>query len=338
MSEPLPSVESGAAEPPSPAEPPSTPATSWWRRALPFVVAVAFVAFTLVRVDLRAFARHLASVNAAGFLVFSFVFVLALLTSDSFATAIVYRRTVAPVSFREFWVLRGASYLPSILNHHVGQAILTYYVSRRYGVSLARMAGGTLLVYVSWMGCLFGAFCVSMVVAGMPLLWPALAFLVGLSYLGLIALRPARLARIKLLAPLFEAGLGGHVLALAVRLPHFVVLFLGTWLPFYFFDVSIPPREALVYMPMLMVVVTLPIAPQGLGTRDTFGNLFLAQFAAGATVAEQRAAVAAATTSWAVAFTLIEVALGLFLLKRAMPALEAGRSDTSPAPAPGAAG
>jgi hypothetical protein len=305
-------------------ETPSPAPAAWWRRALPFAVAIVFVGFTLARIDLRAFARALASVNAPAFAGFSVLFVLALLTSDSFATAVVYRRTVAPVTFRELWILRGASYLPSILNHHVGQAILTYYVSRRYQVSLARMAGGTLLVYVSWMGWLVGTGCVAMVAQGMPLLWPALVVLVGLAYLGVIALRPAKLAGVKLLAPLFDAGLGGHLLALAVRLPHFVVLFLGTWLPFYFFDVSIPPRSALVLMPLLMVLVTLPLAPQGLGTRDTFGNLFLAQFAAGATVAEQRAAVAAATASWAVAFTLVEVVLGLVLLKRALPALDAG--------------
>jgi hypothetical protein len=298
------------------------------------VVAIGCVAFTVARSDLRAFARALASVNAGAFGLFSVAFVLALLTTDSFATAVVYRRTVAPITFRELWVLRGASYLPSILNHHVGQAILTYYVSRRYQVSLARMAGGTLLVYVSWMGWLVGTGCVAMVAQGMSLLWPALVVVAGLGYLGIIALRPARLAEVKLLSPLFDAGLGGHILALAVRLPHFVVLFLGTWLPFYFFGVNIPPPSALVLMPLLMVLVTLPIAPQGLGTRDTFGNLFLAQFAAGATVAEQRAAVAAATTSWVVAFTLVEVVLGLVLLKRALPGLDGGGAREARPPSP----
>src|SRR5262249_22263336 len=174
-----------------------------WHRAVPFVVAIALIAFTLRKLDLRAFARHVAAVNTPAFLLFSGVFVVALLTAAAFASAIVYRRTVAPVSFREFWVLRGASYLPSILNHHVGQAILTFYVSRRYGVSLARMAGGTLLVYASWFGCLLGAGAIAKVVAGQS--WePAAMVAAGVAYLAIIAWRPAPLARIKLLAPLFE--------------------------------------------------------------------------------------------------------------------------------------
>lgn len=330
MSQPLSSAESA---PLGPVEPAAQKPAAWWRRALPFVIAVSLVAFILARVDLRTFARHLASVNAGLFLVFNVGFVLSLLTADAFATAAVYRRTVAPVSFKEFWILRGASYLPSILNHHVGQAILTYYVSRRYGVSLARMAGGTLLVYVSWLGCLLGAGAIGMMSARLSILWPALALLAGVAYLVVIALRPARLAGVKLLAPLFEAGLAGHVVAMLVRLPHFVVLFLGTWLPFAFFGVDIPVMAAVVYVPIVMVVSTLPISPQGVGTRDVAALTFFASFAPGQTPAEQGAAIAAATTSWAVGFTLVEAVLGLLLLKRAMPGLESG-STPAAAPAP----
>jgi len=310
------------AEPQAPPVPTAAP-SPWWRRALPFTIAFALIGATLYRIDMHAFLRHVAAVNAPAFFLFAALFVVALLTADAFATAIVYRRTVAPVSFREFWILRGASYLPSILNHHVGQAFLTFYVARAHGVPLQRMAGGTLLVYVSWMGCLLGAGCIAMVGAGMPLLTPALAFLAGLLYLAVIALRPARLARIKLLAPLFEAGLVGHLIALGVRIPHFLVLFLGTWLPFSFFGINIPPREALVYVPILMVAVTLPITPQGMGTRDLIAATYFEAFAPGGTHQERLAALAAATTSWLVAFTLVEAALGLFLLRRALPTLEA---------------
>ncbi len=196
-------------------------------------------------------------------------------------------------------------------------------MARAHGVSLARMAGGTLLVYVSWMGCLLGAACIAMVGAGLPLFTPALAFGAGILYLAVIAWKPAPLARLKLLAPLFEAGLVGHLIALAVRIPHFIVLFLGTWLPFNFFGIDIPPREAIIYIPILMVVITLPIAPQGMGTRDLFVATYFEAFAPGATHQERLAALAAATTSWLVAFTLIEAAMGLFLLRRAMPTIEA---------------
>jgi hypothetical protein len=295
--------------------------TAWWRRALPFVLGLGLIAFTLSRVDIHAFSRNLRAVNAPAFVAFAAVFLVALLTADAFATARVYQRTVAPVSFRELWILRGASYLPSILNHHVGQALLTYYISKRYGVSLARMAGGTLLVYASWMGLLLAAGAAAMVVSG-EVLQPALVLGAGVAYLVVIAWKPAFLARSRLLAPLFEAGLAGHLWALLVRLPHFVVLFLGSWLPFAFFGVKIPIVAALAKVPILMVAVTLPITPQGVGTRDLVAKTFFASFAAGATPAEQAAAIAASTMSWAVVITLVQAVIGLLLLKRALPTLE----------------
>lgn len=294
----------------------------WWRRALPFVLAVALIGFTLHKVDLPTFVRQIASVNLAGLIGFTVGFMVLLLTADTFATVIVYRRTVAPVGFGEFWILRGASYLPSLLNHHVGQAFLTYYIARIHGVPLARMAGGTLLVYVSWMGLLAGTGCIAMLSVGQPILIPAVIFGAGLIYLAVIALRPAFFARIKLLAPLFEAGLVGHLVALVVRVPHLLVLFLGTWIPFRFFGVDIPFRAAIAYVPILMVGVTLPITPQGLGTRDLLAVTFFERFATGATHEQRLAAIAAATATWVVSFTIVEGLFGLALLKRALPSLE----------------
>lgn len=289
---------------------------------MPFLIAAGLIAFTLHKVDLQAFARQVAAVNAPAFLGFALLFVLALLSADTLGTAIVYRRSVAPIRFSDFWILRGASYLPSLLNHHVGQVFLTYYIARGHGVPLARMAGGTLLVYVSWMGLLAGTGCLAMVVAGLPTLWPLLVVAAGLAYLAVIAVRPASLAQTKLLAPLFEAGLAGHLIAMAVRVPHLVVLFLGTWLPFLFFGVDIPFRSALVYVPILMVGVTLPITPNGVGTRDVIAARFFEEFTAGATHEERLAAIAAATTSWVIAFTLAEALFGLILLRWALPSLE----------------
>jgi hypothetical protein len=306
---------------------PVVKASPLWRKALPFAIALGLIGFTVSRIDLRAFVRNIAAVNAPAFLLFAVVFVLGLLTADAFASAIVYRRTVAPVTFREFWVLRGASYLMSIINHHVGQALLTYYVSKHHRVPLARMAGATLLVYASLTGCLLLAGVAAMLLAGWPLMKPLLALAVGLVYLVVIAWRPAPLARIKLLAPLFEAGVVGHVVALVVRIPHFSVLFVGTWLPFWFFGVKVPLGAALAFVPIIIVATTLPLTPQGIGTRAILGYMFFKSYAPGATPEEQRAAIAASMTAFEVAFTLVEAVLGLVLLRRAMPALEASKPE-----------
>lgn len=317
--------------PPQPlADGPTAPPQPLWRRALPFVVAIALVGWVVSRLDLRAFVEQLARVDYPAFLAFTTAFVLALLTADAFATTIVYRFAVARVSFREIWVLRGASYLASLLNHHVGQAFFTYFVSRSHGVPLGRVAGATLLVYASWMGCLLGLAGVAWLVAGKPVAWLAIPLVAGVLYLLVIALRPARLARISVLAPLFEAGVVGHLVALLARLPHLAVLFLGTWLPFWFFSVRIPLAPALGLVPIVMVATTLPLTPQGFGTRDVLAAELFERFADGATHEQRLAAIAAATTCFGIAITVVEAVIGLLLMRIAMPRV---RSAASQAPA-----
>jgi len=293
-----------------------------WRRALPFVLAVGLVGWVLSRLDLGAFVKNLTEVNVAAFAGFTALIVVSVLAADTFATVIVYRRSVAPVSFRDFFTMRGASYLPSILNHHVGQAFVTYFVARAHRVAILRVAGATLVGYASWMGCLVGLWGIAFWINGKPMIWVMLVLGAGVVYLLVIASRPRVLADNKLLgplvAPLFEAGVGGHLIALAARVPHLCVLFLGTWLAFWFFGVHVPPKAALESVPLLMVVVTLPLTPQGFGTRDALAATLFEQFAMGETKPARLAAVAAATTSWGVASTLGEALLGLWLTRRAM--------------------
>lgn len=282
-----------------------------WRRALPFVVAAALLTFVVVRLDLGAFRAALSRLQIVPFIGFTIAWVLVLLAADSFGSVAAYRVSAPNVRFGQFYLLRGASYLPGLVNHHLGQGFLTYMTARAFGVPLARVAGATLLSYAGWMGCLLGLATVALPIAGKPAAFLALPLGAGVVYLVILAIRPARLQRVGFLAPLFEAGIRGHVVALLARVPHLLVLVLGTWLPFFFFGVHIPLGSALLFMPIVLVAVTLPLTPQGFGTRDALCVTFFAQFASGATGAERGAQIAACTTTWGVTASLVTALVGL---------------------------
>jgi len=284
---------------------------------LPVLLAAGLVAWVLSRIDWDAFFRHLRDVNHLGLLAFVAIFLVALLTADTFASTHIYRRLVPDLRARDFWIVRGASYLPSLLNHHLGQAWITWFLARRHGVDLRRMAGATLLAYVTWGGCVVALGCVAMVATGVSAIWVALLLGAGFAYLALLALRPSKLATNSVLSALFDAGVKGHVSAMAVRLPHLVVLFTGTWVPFLFFGVDIPLIAALGTIPIMMVAVTLPLTPLGIGTRDALAATFFAGYASGPSEPERLAAVAASTATVAVVLVIVEAALGLALARRA---------------------
>ena len=291
-----------------------------WRRALPLVLGAVLVGVVLVRLDLASFVHELSRANHAAVLAFALVITFLLLAADTFATVGIYHRTVCPISFRELFVLRAASYLPSLVNHHVGQAWLTYFLSKVYGAPLWRVAGATLLTYATTLGCLllFGVLALPFNIDRMPWLAPVLAFatVMAFLYLAFIAAKPAILRRWQATAPLVEIGVRGHLVAFVYRIPHMAVLFTGTWLAFWFFDIRIPIERALPTVPLLMLVAGLPITPQGVGTRDIVSVELFSAYVEGPPEA-RRAAIVAATLSWACALTLVQLVASTIFMRKA---------------------
>lgn len=291
-----------------------------WRRALPFVTAAALLAFVLGRLNWPVFFEALSKIHYVYFMLFTLAFSASLLTTDSFATAHVYRTRICPVRFREVWLIRGASYLPSMLNHHVGQGWLTYFIAKTYAAPLWRVSGATLLVYATTFGCVYllGTAALPFNHGRVPWLTPTILAIgaAGIGYLIVLRLGRELLKKKPITAPLAEAGIRGHLVALAYRLPHILVLFVGTWVPFLFFGIDIPFTDALAYIPVVMLVTALPITPQGIGTRDVIALELLSRYATGS--ADERAsALAAATLSWAAAITLVQASLSPLLMRRA---------------------
>lgn len=333
-SQPSPPLTAGV---PPEVEPPSAPPRASdapaWRTALSIGLALALIGFVLSRLDLAAFRRALAGTNHLAFAAFVVGFNFALLGADAVATTWLYRRTLAPVRVGEILVIRAASYLPALLNHHVGQGWLTYFVSRVYRASLARVAGVTLIVYATTFAAvvLVGVVAVPLAGGAVPWLAPVVGALVvaGVGYLGVLAWRPRWLAGRPALAPLFELGIGGQLLATATRIPHVLVQFAGVWVPLRLFGVDVPLGDALAYVPVVLLAVTLPLTPVGVGTRDVLCVELFAHHAAGPPEA-QRAAVAAATLSWVTGLTLLQSVVSPLMLRLANRLLARATTAASP--------
>ena len=60
-----------------------------------------------------------------------------------------------------------------------------------------------------------------------------------------------------------------------------------------------------------VVATTLPITPQGFGTRDALAAMFFARFATGESEAERLGRLTATTTAWGVSITLAGILLGI---------------------------
>src|SRR5262245_17828186 len=195
-------------------------------RLLPWVVTAGLLLWLFHRIDFEQFKAGVH--GAAGWLVpVVLAAVAAVYVADSFAIWKTFGWFLTRMSFSDVLLVRGATYLLAAINYNVGQGAIVYFVHRNAGTTIMRGVATILLVLgVNVLALLFLASGGLAVAPEVPhtvkvliaVAWGGLAI-----YATLVAIRPRWLDR-----PLFEvllnAGLGGHLRALAVRLPHIASL------------------------------------------------------------------------------------------------------------------
>lgn len=295
----------------------------WLRRLLPWVVSLSLVSWLLwpyrtpagraVLID--AFARASSWTFAL-----AMVATLAIWLTDSYATARTFQRWGTDISLKETCLIRGATALFDAINPALGQAVLTVVVHRR-GTPLAQTLVVVLLMnvitvlqiaLVAGVGLVAGAApeggVVSVLVAG--------ALALTAVYLGLVALRPAFLARNRTLAWLASMGLRGHGWAFLYRLPNVVVLIAWQVLLMRCFGIELPLTVALFYLPAVMFIVGMPISVQGIGPGQLASVAFFASYVGGDRAAAEATVLACCFAGTAL-ITLGAILVGLGCLATA---------------------
>jgi hypothetical protein len=243
------------------------------------------------------------------------VLVLAVYLADSFAIKKTFGWFVAPLSYREVLVVRGATYLLALVNYTVGQGAIVYFVNRSRGVPVLRGTAAVLLVMGINVLMLLVLASIGLIVDSSvpPFLWRVIAAAYAglVIYIMLVAIRPRWLAKRPIFDVLLSAGVGGHLRSMAVRMPHILTLLALSWFSLAAFGVVVPVGKAILCLPIVYFVAVLPISFQGLGTSQAMLIHFFAAYAPGSTDKARWAAVLAASlVSQAIAF-LIQLSIGI---------------------------
>jgi hypothetical protein len=190
--------------------------------------------------------------------------------ADSLAMWRIFGWFVTRLSLREVLVVRGATYILAMINYALGQGTIVYFVNRSRGVPVMRGAAAVLLVMGT--NLLLLLFLATAGVAMAPHVPPALPTVLMVAWAGLavyavvVAVKPRWLASRPLFDVLLAAGVGGHLKAVAVRIPHLLCLLIFTYVSLRAFGVRVPVVQAIAGLPLVYFVAVLPIAPAGLGT------------------------------------------------------------------------
>ena len=244
--------------------------------------------------------------------------IAAIYFADSFAIWKTFGWFLAPLSFAQVLVVRGATYLLAAINYNVGQGAIVYFVNRATGAPILRGVATVLLIMGVNVLALLAFATVGLAVA--PDLPHSVAVVVGVAYAGLAVYglavwwKPRWLAQRPVFDVLLAAGFGGHARALLVRLPHIVALVAFQTAMLRAFGVAVPLAQAVVALPIVFFIAVLPISVQGLGTTQAAMVFFFARYAQGNAEAQKAAVLAASLFAMALALTL-QTALGLACLR-----------------------
>ncbi len=291
------------------------------RRIAVWLVGAAIVAAVLLRIPFAAFQDAIARGPHLTLAAVDLALTLVVMCVDGASTQWALRAVDVRWSFGRALLVRGSTYLLAVVNYAVGQAGLGYYLHRA-GTAPARAIGITLFLTGTTFAALLLLTTASWAsyqpsgAAWWTLVGGCAAFAV---YLAIIAARPRLLADRAALAPLFDAKLSGHAVAVATRLPHVALLVASVWIAMRAWGLDMPVDVAASVLPGVVIATVLPISPAGLGTAQAALVYLCADYAPGDTADARQASILAFALAHFVYTLIDQVVLGLactILLRR----------------------
>lgn len=267
------------------------------RRLAPWLAGLAILAIIITRVPFAAFRDAIGKGPHLRLFAVDLAITLVVLGTDSVSTWIGLVAVRMRRRFTDVFFVRGATYVLFLVNYALGQGGFGYYLYRT-GETALRATGATLFLIGTNLATLLVVTSLAWAASELPvpgaMWWTLVVGCAGFAaYLVAIAVAPGVLARRHVLAPLFEAGLGGHALAMVGRLPHVAVITLGHWAALRAWGVPAPLVSGLTIMPAVVIASVLPISVGGLGTTQAALVFFFADYAIATTAGEREAFVLA---------------------------------------------
>jgi len=309
------------------------------RRLLPWLIAAGLLVFLVARVPSADLEAALARTSIIELAAVAALFISLTLVADVTTLWVTFRyalpdQRLGPVAVGE---VRAASYLLQLVSFGAGQGGMVYLLKRHHGIGIGAGAGAILLATGVSVIVIAGAVALGLGMGAVPdrpeLRWLTIAVAAGIPiYLILIWVRPLFLARTRLLAPIFDAGVTGTVWIAAARAVHLSIAIGGHFVAMRMFGIRVPVEAAIARLPVVFLIGALPLAPSGLGTTQAAAVTLFATFAPGATASSREAVVLSYSLAYQVLGAGATALWGLVGLRR-LTARDVNESNSLTTPA-----
>jgi hypothetical protein len=290
----------------------------------PYVIAAIALGWVLHSTDRHKLVDALHHAPIVAFVAMSAIMLVLNCGADTFAMSSVFGRFGCRVPYKDLYLVRASTYLLAVVNYHVGQAAIVGYLYRVRRVPLLKASGWILFIIGINVGTLFllasaGATRVHGDLALMRFI-PLVCGVGIVVYAVLLTWKPRILAERRILQPLFEMGIPGHIFGVAVRLPHIFVLLVWHFVSLRMFNVQVSPGAALLYLPAYFAISSVPgLSVNGIGVAQVVAVFFFAPYVNNAAGTGDPAAGKAAVIAYSLATAgislIMQLVLGLVCLR-----------------------
>lgn len=257
---------------------PSRKRTPLWKRVIPFLIAGGILTYLFLHLDMHQVFEALLGADVSLYVPWLVVFILASFLLDTQNLAAVINTFRHEISFRDALAIRGVTYLLMTIDYSLGLGALIYYM--RHDLDIPVMRSTSIMLFFNTITQLT---LVVMAIIGLLLLPTTSSLLkqflilstvfVGSVTLFVFALKrlPSRgyLLRIKnlnLIKVFHEASWESYLTLIFWRGIYywlFIGFFYGATRAFY---MNIPLIALVAYVPIILLIISMPITPCGFGT------------------------------------------------------------------------
>jgi len=249
-----------------------------WKRLLPIAVSCAILIYLFWYIDIRQCFNALMNADMTIYVPSVLILIIATFLLDTQNLAETLRHFQYPLSWKNAFILRGVTYLIMTIDYSVGMGVLIYYLKKHLGVPVMRSTG-----LMTFFNGITQKALVYMAIIGLIILSPTsallgnlLIFFIGfatLDFLFIVVLKrlPSRglalkIKNLNLLKVFHEAPWRTYGILLFWRIMYYAFFIIFFYVAVRAFNMQIPLIALIAYVPIILLVISLPIAPGGFGT------------------------------------------------------------------------
>ncbi|HNY64664.1 MAG TPA: lysylphosphatidylglycerol synthase transmembrane domain-containing protein [Deltaproteobacteria bacterium] len=252
--------------------------TPLWKRALPFATAGAIITYLFVHIDMHRFLAALLGADISLYLPWLVAFIVITFLLDTQNLALVLKEFRHPIAFRSALGIRGGTYLLMTIDHTLGLGALAYYLKHELAIPVMRSTGVMLFFNTITQLTLTIMATIGLILVPPSSLPLRYFFILCIGFLGSVLIFVAamkklpsrgcgsRIRDLNLLKVFHEASWRSYCSLILWRGVYYLVFIGFFYIALRAFHMHVPLSILTAYVPIILMVVSMPITPCGLGT------------------------------------------------------------------------